>query len=179
MYPAESGSAVPDRPAPPARHRLALVLLAVGISALLIGAGAASSTLGSPLKKAGRTLKLTGVVTEVHKHRVEEEFEIHSTVELLSGSKHVGEFATDDCSALAIHFLICSGKASVHGVGSGLDFQIEWPCVEGEESRCSSVGHGFLSGKSGSSIAALKAKTSFPNFMKLHKRFSVVVHTKG
>ena len=46
---------------------------------------------------------------------------------------------------LATHFLICSGKASVEDFGSGLFFQVEWPCVVGDQSKCSSVGYGIVS----------------------------------
>jgi hypothetical protein len=178
MYQAESGSATPDQPAPPARRRLPPAVLVFGLCALLIGLLSAPWASGAPAMESSKTLDLKGVVTEVQKHRVEEEFEIHSTIDLLSGSKDAGKFETEDCSALAIHFLICSGKASVHEFGSGLYFQIEWPCVEGDESHCASVGHGFLS-KGAKTIATLHVKTSFPNFMKLHERFSVEIQSKG
>ena len=166
-------------PAARSRH-FGHLLGAIGISALLIGIASAPWASGASLEQSGKTLALTGVVTEVHKHRVEEEFEIHSTVELTAGSKKVGELSTDDCSALAIHFLICSGKDSVDEFGSGREFHIEWPCAEGKESlRCSSVGHGFLFGKSGNPVATLRVETAFSNFMKLHERFPVVIKSTG
>ncbi len=160
-------------------RRFGRLLGAIGLSALLIGIASAPWASGAPLQRPGKTLHLAGVVTAVHKHRVEEEFEIHSTVELMSGSRKVGELFTDDCSALAIHFLICSGKDSVDEVDSGREFHIEWPCVEGEESRCSSVGQGFLFGKSGNPVATLRVDTSFSDFMKLHERFPVVIKSTG
>lgn len=160
-------------------RRFGGLLGAVGLSALLIGIASAPWASGAPREQSAKTLHLAGVVTAVHKHRVEEEFEIHSTVELMSGSKKVGELSTDDCSALAVHFLICSGKDSLQEFGSGHEFHIEWPCVEGEESRCSSVGQGFLFGKSGNPVATLRVNTSFSDFMKLHERFPVVIKSTG
>ncbi len=59
---------------------------------------------GAPLKQSGRTLKLIGVVTKVRSQRVEKGIAVHSTVELLSGSKNVRKLANKACSALAIHF---------------------------------------------------------------------------
>ncbi len=122
-------------------------------------------------------LDLTGVVTKGQKHQDEEEEaeeEVHSTIELQSGSKSAGTLDTHDCSALAIHFLICSGKASIEEFGSDLYFQIEWPCPENGKSPCSSVGDGIIS-KGAKTIATIKVKTSDSNFVKLHERFSVEI----
>ena len=176
MYQAESGSATANRPAPPVRRHL-LAVLAFGLCALLVGLLSTSwASAGAPARESSKGLDLTGVVTKVQKHRVEEEEseEFHSTIDLLSGSKNAGTLDTDDCSSLAIHFLICSGKASVEEFGSGLFFHIEWPCPENGISPCSSVGHGILS-KGAKTIATIKVKTSLSNFMKLHKRFSVEI----
>ncbi len=172
MNQAEPGSAIARRRSLPARR--ALPLSAFGLCIMLIGLWSVSSASGAPAKESSQGLDLTGVVTEVHKHRVEEEFEIHSTIDLTSGSKSAGTLNTDDCSALAIHFLICSGKASIEEFGSGLFFQVEWPCVVGDESNCSSVGDGIVS-KGDKTIATIKVRTSFANFMKLHNRFSVEI----
>jgi len=149
-------------------------LLAWGLCGLLVGLLSASWAAGAPARESSKALDLKGTVTKVQKHRVEEEFEIHSTIDLQSGSKGAGTLETDDCSALAIHFLICSGKASIEEFGSGLDFKVEWPCVNGDESNCSSVGDGIVS-KGDKTIATIKVKTSFFNFMKLHEKFSVEI----
>jgi hypothetical protein len=149
-----------------------------GSPALVIGLLSAPWASGALANGSSKTLDLTGVVTEVQKHRVGDEFEVHSTIDLLSGSKSAGTFDTNDCSAVLIDFLVCGGKASVNELGSGLDFHIEWPCPENGLSPCSSVGHGILS-KRAKTIATLKVKTSFPDFMKLHERFPLVIQTKG
>jgi hypothetical protein len=143
---------------------------------LLAGLLSTSWTSEALAKASSNTLDLTGVVTNSQKHQAgeEETEEFHSTIELQSGSKDAGTLDTQDCSALAIHFLICSGKASVEEFGSGLEFHVEWPCPENGKSPCSSVGDGILS-KGDKTLAAIKAKTSFPNFMKLHERFSIEI----
>jgi hypothetical protein len=150
-------------------------LLALGLCVLLIGLLRAPWASGAPAKESSQALDLTGVVTEVHKHRVEEAFEIHSTIDLMSGSKSAGTLDTDECSAVLIEFLVCGGKASVDEFGSGLDFRIEWPCQERNfKTSCSSVGDGLVS-KGEKTIATIKVKTSYTNYMKLHERFSVEI----
>ena len=131
-----------------ARRSLLPALLAFSVCALLVGPLSASWASGASAKESSDTLDLTGVVTKVQKPRVEEEEteELHSTIELTSGSKSAGTLDTEDCSDLAIHFLICSGKASIEDYGSDLTFHVEWPCVEGAKSlNCSSVGDGIVS----------------------------------
>jgi hypothetical protein len=151
-------------------------LLVCSLCALLVGLLSASWATGAPAKESTNTLDLTGVVTKAQKHKAgeEETEEFHSTIDLVSGSKNAGTLDTHDCTAIAIHFLICSGKASIEEFGSGLAFKVEWPCVDGDESNCSSVGDGIVS-KGAKTIATIKVKTSFFNFMKLHERFSVEI----
>lgn len=177
MQQRDIGSLAPTR-RPRSARRAIPILLAVGLCVLLVGLLNASwASAGAPARDSNsKALDLTGTVTKVRKHIAEEEEteEFHSTVELQSGSKSAGTLSTDDCTAIAIHFLICSGKASIEEFGSGLDFKVEWPCVDGDESNCSSVGDGIVS-RGDKTIATIKVKASYFNFMKLHERFSVEI----
>ena len=175
MHQAGSGSAFPEE-RPRSARRVIPILLAVGLCALLVGLLGAPWASGAPASESSTKLDLTGTVTEVHTHRVEEEIKVHSTAELTSGSKSAGTLDTEDCSSLAIHFLICAGKASVEEFGSHLEFQVEWPCPENGKSPCSSVGEGIVS-KGEKTIATIKVKTSASNFVKLHERFSVEIQS--
>ncbi len=172
----DSGSMAPTRRPRPVRRALPL-LLAVGLCALLVGPLSASwASAGAPARESkSKALDLTGTVTKVQKHRVEEEFKIHSTIDLQSGSKSAGKLDTDDCSALAVDFLICGGSASVDEFGSGLEFHVEWPCPDkAGKISCSSVGKGIVS-KGEKTIGTITVKASYSNFMKLHERFSIEI----
>ena len=163
-----------DRPALP---RIRNGVLALMLLTFLVGVLGASGALGS----TPETHRLTGeVINDKKPKNGDPGSKNFSNIALRSGSHLLGKLALRSCNGLAINELICSGKVTLAGFGSGLEVFVRWPCeIVGESGKftCASVGEGFISSKKGER-GTIRIGTAQSNLFKRDERFPVTIRSK-